>query len=627
MTGGESMVTAPHARTPKDSAPRATLPTASGRPTWREVAAVAALVTLAALLRLTLVARGWPIINSDEATMGLMGSDVLRQGARPVFFYGQDYMGALQAYLAAPVYALMGPTPLALRTVTALEIVAFLLLVYALARALWSPAVGLVSLALLALGPEWALLRQIQAGVGAQETLLFGALVVWLAFLRLRSPHGGRRALALDVAFGLAVGLGLWSDFLFVPYVAAALLALAVLGLRDWRVGALRVARALGEVALGALGFVAGAAPFIVANIASGGQTLRHAIALTQAHTGPATPPGLGERLALLAGQVGATLLVGLPQSLGSVTVCPGCAVWPAPGMTITPGRLAQEVVFAAPFSLLAVGLWLWSALPLARDARRVAPRLLAQWRRTGDALLPPLDARWWGRLMLALGGALTLLQYVVSRTSYTFPASSARYLIGLSICAPVVVAPLVAASGALWRRWRSVRGGAGMGRRRALGAALGSALLLVTLAINGAGAAHALATTSDRQTYGQPMGQRDARLVAFLQKHHSTDFYAGYWTCLRLMFLSRQQVSCAVINPSSAFTPGFNRYPPAVRRVRAAPHPAWVFDLVRKDEAASVPAQVAACVAGEPRCAGYTSATVDGYLIYYYAGAASVGG
>ncbi len=592
--------------------------TRGARVAWRprEWMAVTALVALAALLRLTLAARGWPILNSDEATMGLMGSDVLLRGARPVFTYAQDYIGALQAYLAAPVNALLGPTPLALRTVTTLEFVAFLLVVYALARALWSPAVALVSLALLALGPEWALLRQLQAGAGAQDTLLFGALVLWLAYLRLGSPHGHRRALTLDALFGLAAGLGLWGDFLFLPYLAVALLGLACLGLRDWRAEALRGRVALGEVALGALGFVVGATPFILANISSHGQTLRHAFALAQAHNGAATP-GLAGRLALLAGQLGATLFVGLPQALGSGTICSGCAVWPAPAVTITAGQFAQELLFAAPFSLLAVALWLWTAWPLARAVWRLTPAIIAR----RGAGLPPLDTRWWGRLMLTLGAALTLLQYVVSRTSYTFPASSARYLIGLYIATPLMVAPLVAAWSALRRRWRA--GGTGGWRDwRGVGAALLVALLVALLAINTAGAAHALSVTSDRQAYGQPLGQRDTALVAFLQAHHASDFYAGYWTCLRLVFTSQQQVNCAVIATNDAFTPGFNRYAPSVRRVQAAAHPAWVFDLIRQDEAANVPAQVAACIAsGEPRCAGYTSTTLDYYLIFYYAG------
>jgi hypothetical protein len=485
--------------------------------------------------------------------------------------------------------------------------------------------VALLSVALLALGPEWALLRELQAGAGAQETLLFGALVVWLAELRLRADQARwRRALlamlALDLAFGLAAGLGLWSDFLFLPYLAAALLALACLGLRDVRAGALRLSRALGEAALGVVGFLIGAAPFIVANISSHGQTLRHAAALAQAHNG-AAPPGLGQRLALVGWQIGATLLVGLPQALGSGGVCSGCAVWPQQGVSVTSDQLAQELAFALPFALVAIALWLWTAAPRARAIRRVAPLIVAQ-RRPDAPALPPLDARWWGRLMLALGGALTLLQYTASRTSYTFPASSARYLIGLYICAPLMIAPLVAACAAIWR---SRSGHADDGSERlgmALMAPLGVALLLLLFILQGASAAHALAATSDRQTYGQPMGQRDARLVAFLQAHHSAEFHAGYWTCVRLVFSSGQQVNCAVIDADNAFRPGFNRYPPAVRRTAAAAHPAWVFDLARGEEGAQVPAQVAACIAmGEPRCVGYTSATQDDYLIFYYAG------
>ncbi len=582
---------------------------------------MAALIALAVGLRLTLAARGWPILNSDEATMGLMGSDVALRGSRPIFTYAQDYIGALQAYLAAPLDALLGPTPLALRVATTLEMVAFLLAVYALARAVWSPAVALLSVALLALGPEWALLRELQAGAGAQETLLFGALVVWLAYLRLRADQTRwRRALlatlALDLAFGLAAGLGLWSDFLFLPYLVAALLALACLGLRDLRAGALRLKRALGEAALGMVGFLIGAAPFIVANISSHGQTLRHAAALAQAHNGAAAP-GLGQRLALVGWQIGATLLVGLPQALGSGGVCPGCAVWPQQGVSVTPDELAQELAFTLPFALVAIGLWLWTAAPLACAMRRVIPLVVAQ-RRPDAPALPPLDARWWGRLMLALGGALTLLQYTASRTSYTFPASSARYLIGLYICAPLMIAPLVAACAAIWRSRSAGSERLGV----ALVAPLGVALLVLLFILQGASAAHALAATADRQTYGQPMGQRDARLVAFLQAHHSAEFYAGYWTCVRLVFSSQQQVNCAVIDPQNAFQPGFNRYPPAVRRTAAAAHPAWVFDLARGEEGAQVPAQVAACIAtGEPRCAGYTSATQDDYLIFYYAG------
>src|SRR5256885_16327064 len=69
---------------------------------------VALILALAAAGRLILAARGWPAFESDEAIVGLMTDDIMRHGAHPVFFYGQNYMGALQAYLAVPFFLLRG---------------------------------------------------------------------------------------------------------------------------------------------------------------------------------------------------------------------------------------------------------------------------------------------------------------------------------------------------------------------------------------------------------------------------------------------------------------------------------------------------------------------------------------
>src|SRR5919198_2847545 len=78
-------------------------------------AAPLALTVLAALLRLALAALGWPETNSDEATMGLVALHVARDGAHPAYFYGQDYMGTLEAYLAAGAFRVLGVSTFALR--------------------------------------------------------------------------------------------------------------------------------------------------------------------------------------------------------------------------------------------------------------------------------------------------------------------------------------------------------------------------------------------------------------------------------------------------------------------------------------------------------------------------------
>src|ERR1700737_1153672 len=79
-----------------------------------EVAACV-IIFLAAYLRITLLALGWPSTDSDEATMGLMASHIAYQGGHPVFFYGQGYIGTLEAYLGALLFHLFGPSLFSLR--------------------------------------------------------------------------------------------------------------------------------------------------------------------------------------------------------------------------------------------------------------------------------------------------------------------------------------------------------------------------------------------------------------------------------------------------------------------------------------------------------------------------------
>jgi hypothetical protein len=66
--------------------------------------------------RTLLVARTGAMIDGDEAMVGLQAAGILRRQF-PTYFYGQSYMGSLEAYLAAPIVAVLGPTGWALRIV------------------------------------------------------------------------------------------------------------------------------------------------------------------------------------------------------------------------------------------------------------------------------------------------------------------------------------------------------------------------------------------------------------------------------------------------------------------------------------------------------------------------------
>lgn len=593
----------------------------------QEIGIVAGLLLIAAVLRLVLAARGWPYLDSDEATVGLMAHDILHNGAHPLFFYGQDYLGALQAYLAVPFFALIGTGIFALRATTTAQALCFLLVLYAFTRAVYSRRVALCTLALLALGPSQALYREMQAGVGAQDTLVLGALWLWLIVLRLRAT-AGRRAVALDVAIGLTAGLALWCEFLVLPFLAAGAIALVVDGRRR---PAKSSARRLAAIILPAL-FVL--TPFLFANVQSGGATFAQVFAA--AGVAGSQQSGLGDILSRVLNQVVATLTIGMPRILGAPTVGPYWGVWPFARETLSTQHPIASPLFALPFSLGALACWVIAAKPLSRAVwmrlwtsrvRRLQVQALGL--RCGAA---QLDSAACGWALLVIGGGLTVLEYACSHASALMPYAGARYLVGVYLCTPLVVAPLLNASTRAWRWLRgTVPGTALTARWRAhdvqhpARAVLGATVLAALFALHGTGAAAALSDTRATRVYGVPAPARDAQLLTFLHRHGATHFYTTYWTCYRLMLESEERVTCGVTHNRSAFRYGTNRVPGALAAVQAAPHPAYVFELVPPWQAPIelAPQMDARLRSGDARFAGYTTAHVAGCVVYYFAGAA----
>jgi hypothetical protein len=54
--------------------------------------------------------------DSDQAIVGLMAKHLVEGRAFPLFFYGQEYMLAVEAWVVAPFVAVLGPSVLAVRT-------------------------------------------------------------------------------------------------------------------------------------------------------------------------------------------------------------------------------------------------------------------------------------------------------------------------------------------------------------------------------------------------------------------------------------------------------------------------------------------------------------------------------
>src|SRR5512135_2261797 len=75
------------------------------------------LVIIAAIIfKLILLAANTVPFNGDEGVVALMARHIL-QGERPVFFYGQAYLGSTDAWLIAFSFSLLGQSVLAIRLV------------------------------------------------------------------------------------------------------------------------------------------------------------------------------------------------------------------------------------------------------------------------------------------------------------------------------------------------------------------------------------------------------------------------------------------------------------------------------------------------------------------------------
>src|SRR6266851_737422 len=108
---------------------------------------VAALViiVLAVLLRIFLVVKGWPETDSDEGTMGLEAMHIAFRGEHPVFLYGQNYMGMIEAYVGALLFRLFGVSLFSLRLGMVMLFALFLVSLYLLTSLLYGKKLALVS--------------------------------------------------------------------------------------------------------------------------------------------------------------------------------------------------------------------------------------------------------------------------------------------------------------------------------------------------------------------------------------------------------------------------------------------------------------------------------------------------
>lgn len=183
----------------------------------------------------------------------------------------QDYIGAINTYLAMPFIIVFGPTPTALRLMSILVGAGTLGLSYLVAQQLTGTRwVGLVASLILAVDPTFIFWNRQGVFVTAvTATIALGATWCWL-----RRLETGRRRWSAAGAF--LFGLGLYAKVLFL-WMIAALVATAMLLSLPWLIkqrsnlNKLIDKKSLLEATTALLAFVVGCWPLIIYNFQTGG--------------------------------------------------------------------------------------------------------------------------------------------------------------------------------------------------------------------------------------------------------------------------------------------------------------------------------------------------------------------
>ena len=494
------------------------------------------IIASATIFRIVLSCLGWPPTDSDEATYNLMAFHIWKNGEHPIFMYGGNYLGALEAYIGAVLFRLFGPSMLVMRIEMAGLFALFLLGLYLLTYRLYSPHFALVTIAFLALGTVSMLVRQLKATGGNAEINVFGVFILLISFTLAsgRVEKGWKRAILYSL-WGIFSGLALWSHILIAPYLLVASILLVVFCWREmlkWGLWLLLI------------GFVVGGFPLIYYNLTSPPDANSWATYTRLSTMGiPANDT--------IWTHITRTALVSLPPMTGD-QFANFIMSWPS-NVPHAFRYATMQVSWSIGFCLLLLCSICLTIVALLRARHQ-------------EAIGRDTRAQYVARLLLGCAAILTIIVYVKGSATVVDAYNSARYLSILWISAPVVLWPL-------WRALRFIRSlplwfnFCKMSFIAAVWEVVGGILLLSTMYI--------ILEIPQAQARDQQLTQ----LTAALERLHVTRFYSEYWTCNNVIFASQERLICEDSGvENGTFTHGFDRYVQYQWILKASSNPAFVF-------------------------------------------------
>ncbi len=490
------------------------------------------IIILACFLRFLFTSLGWPATNSDEAILNLMALHIKNHVDYPVFFYGQQYLGAIDAYVGTAMFSVFGVSVWSVRMGMLLYYALFLVCMYIITSKIFSKSFALITLVILGLGTEFLYVYQLFPGYPSLPFL--SSLLFLLSYQLISTECHLIWNILLFLFWGIVAGLLLWVDLIALPYIIVAGLLLVL-----WRWKAL-----LKWSWIVLLGVMIGAWPLIHYNLtaAPGEDSISIFISFSKLGSGINYVP---------IDHIISPLFITLPALLGLYPDCYISAVSSLPASRLclalqTAYGLGYVILFIVALTLISVTiLGIWKYRSKQSDTKEELIRQSA-------------------RLMLLIGAALTLIVFARTSTGIFAEVLGLRYLLCTLVSLPAILWPL-------YERLPIKPGNVEMWRHFTLNVFRFSILLFVCL----------MSFTASMNIFhkipsNQANQQQFDQLANKLEQLHITRFYSEYWTCIRLIFQTQEALVCA--DSWGKLTHGSDRYKPYRKMVDADSNPGFVY-------------------------------------------------
>jgi hypothetical protein len=177
-------------------------------------------ILLGLIPRLILLLHNNAGIESDEAIVGLMGKHILEGKYLPLFYYGQDYMGSLEAFFSSISFYFFGISNFSLKLEPLSFSILFIGLSYINGYVLGGVLTGRIAALLVAIAPSPLIIWSLKARGGFIETLFLGSLGILCALILFnRKKCDYIKDRGLWFVLSLIIGLGWWTNNQIIFYI------------------------------------------------------------------------------------------------------------------------------------------------------------------------------------------------------------------------------------------------------------------------------------------------------------------------------------------------------------------------------------------------------------------------